>query len=150
MSSLVEVGSYAPLAPEPPPIEQGEARREVNLLHLAWRSRWLVLLCMAIGGGIGWFVLQRVTPLFTSTSRVYVERRLPQILSQQLDLGQSANYLYTQAELIRSSKVLAEAAKILQSANLETFRGIDNPVGFLQKEIKVRVGNQTPRMPPRS
>lgn len=142
MSSLVEVGPYAPLSPEPPPMDQGEPRREVNLLHLAWRSRWLVLLCMAIGGGIGWFLLHRVTPLFTSMSRVYVERRLPQILSQQLDVGQSATYLYTQAELIRSSSVLAEAVKILQPANIESFRGADNPVALLQKEIKVRVGNQ--------
>ncbi len=142
MSSLVEVGPYAPLSPEPPTPEPGEARREVNLLQLAWRSRWLVLLCMALGGGISWLVLQRVTPLYTSLSRVYVERKLPQILSQQLDVGQSASYLYTQAELIRSSSVLAEAVKLLQTANLESFRGIDNPVAFLQKEITVRVGNQ--------
>jgi LPS O-antigen subunit length determinant protein (WzzB/FepE family) len=42
------------------------ANREVNLLGLAWRSRWLILLMTIIGGAASWAVLQRVTKRYTS------------------------------------------------------------------------------------
>src|SRR5262245_7494020 len=142
MSSLVEVERNALPAIEVPSPEQGSDRRESNLLHLAWQSRWLILLCMVIGAGCGWAILQKVTPLYTSVSRIYVERNLPQILSQQMQVGESASYLFTQAELIRSSNVLAEAAKSPQFAELERFRDVDNPVGFLKQCIRATVGNQ--------
>lgn len=125
-----------------PPAEPTSGRRETSLLHLAWQSRWLILLCTLLGAGGGWGVLQRVTPLFTSVSRVYVERNLPQILTQQLQVGESASYLYTQAELIRSTGVLAVAAEAPQIAALESFRDVDNRVGYLKSCIRVGVGNQ--------
>src|SRR5690349_8037773 len=105
MSSLVEVEPISGPIGEPVPLEQAEPRREVNLFQLAWRSRWLILLCMILGGGAGWAILQRVAPLYTSASRIYVERNLPQILSNQVQPGQGTSYLYTQAELIRSTGV---------------------------------------------
>src|SRR3954452_21016819 len=142
MSSLVEVEPGPGPIGEPLPIEQSEPRREVNVLQLAWRSRWLILLCMILGGGAGWAVLQRVVPLNTSRSRVYVERNLPQILSNQVQLGQGTSYLYTQAELIRSTGVLATAAESKQLTNLKSFSGVDNRVGLLKQCIKVSVGNQ--------
>jgi capsular exopolysaccharide synthesis family protein len=142
MSSLVEVERNGLPAIEVPSPDQGSERRESNLLHLAWQSRWLILLCMVIGGGVGWAVLNKVTPQYTSVSRIYVERNLPQILTQQLQVGESASYLFTQAELIRSSGVLAAAADSPQLADLESFRDIDNRVSLLKKCIRVVVGNQ--------
>jgi succinoglycan biosynthesis transport protein ExoP len=142
MSSLVEVEQYGPPAPLGPATERGERRRETNLLRLAWRSRWLVILFMLIGGGGGWAVLNRMTPLYTSVSRIYVERNVPQILTQQIQVGESPSYLYTQAELIRSSGVLAAASEAPQIAGLDTFKGMDNRIGFLKKYITVKVGTQ--------
>jgi len=142
MSSLVEVERNSLPAIEMPPAEQGSDRRESNLLHLAWQSRWLILLCMVIGAGCGWGILQKVTPLYTSVSRIYVERNLPQILSQQMQVGESGSYLFTQAELIRSSGVLAAAAESPQLANLESFRDVDNRVAFLKQCTRAIVGNQ--------
>lgn len=62
-----QIATDACLAPEPAPDEQSGLCGEVELLQSAWRSRWLVVLCSAIGGEIDWFVLQIVTPLVTST-----------------------------------------------------------------------------------
>ncbi|MBA3480282.1 MAG: polysaccharide biosynthesis tyrosine autokinase [Pirellulales bacterium] len=143
MSSLVETDPFA--FDEPAHglrAAQPAHGREVNLLGLAWRSRWLLLLMILVGGGAAWTLLQRVTPRYTSVSRIYVERNLPRLLDAELQVGQSATYLYTQAELIRSSPVLAAAVDAAGNASLETFRDSDNPVGFLHEELSVSVGTQ--------
>jgi capsular exopolysaccharide synthesis family protein len=143
MSSLVEVEPYSLAVAEPAsPAEQNESRRETNLLQLAWQSRWLILLCMLVGAGIAWTILQRVTPLYPAQSRIYVDRALPSIMSNEMQLGQSANYVYTQAELIRSTPVLVSVAEAEANANLETFREVDNRVGFLKENLSVTVGTK--------
>jgi capsular exopolysaccharide synthesis family protein len=143
MSSLVEVEPYSLAVPDPgSPAEQHESRRETNLLQLAWQSRWVILLCMLAGAGIAWVILQRVTPLFPAQSRIYVDRALPSIMSNEMQLGQSANYVYTQAELIRSTPVLVAVAEAEANANLETFREVDNRVGLLKEKLSVTVGTK--------
>ncbi|MFO0789222.1 MAG: polysaccharide biosynthesis tyrosine autokinase [Pirellulales bacterium] len=149
MSSLVEVEPLSLAKPEASLPQTGgqtpdraEPQRETNLLHLVWKGRWLILFCMLLGAGAAWAVLQRATPLYKSMSRIYVERALPQVLTTELQSAQSASYLYTQAELIRSTPVLAAAAQSPDCAKIESFRGVDNPVALLQKCITVTVGQQ--------
>jgi polysaccharide biosynthesis transport protein len=143
MSSLVEVEPYSLAVAEPgSPAEQNESRRETNLLQLAWQNRWLILLCMLVGAGASWVTLQRVTPLYPAQSRIYVDRVLPSIMSNEVQLGQSASYVYTQAELIRSTPVLVAVAEDAANANLATFREVDNRVGFLKKNLSVTVGTK--------
>ncbi|MCC6493814.1 MAG: polysaccharide biosynthesis tyrosine autokinase [Pirellulales bacterium] len=145
MSSLVENDPFGFGEPAPQASRLGQAAsggRDVNLLALAWRNRWLLLLMTLIGGAAAWAVLQRVTPRYTSVSRLYVERTLPQLLTAEAQIAQSATYLYTQAELIRSTPVLAAVAEAPENANLETFREVDNRVAFLRDNIAVGVGSQ--------
>jgi polysaccharide biosynthesis transport protein len=144
MSSLVEVEPYSLAVPHPGTlaIDQPDKQRETNLLHLAWRSRWLILFCMAIGAAASWLILKRVTPIYKSVSRIYVERTLPQALLAQAQIGQSATFLYTQAELVRSTPVLAAVAESPEYSKLESFRNVDNRVALLQRCITVTVGQQ--------
>src|SRR6267142_2182486 len=144
MSSLVEVEPYALTVPHPgsSAIDQPEKQRETNLLHVAWRSRWLILFCMAVGAAASWLILKRVTPIYKSVSRIYVERTLPQALLAQAQIGQSATFLYTQAELVRSTPVLAAVAESAEYSKLESFRNVDNRVALLQRCITVTVGQQ--------
>src|SRR5262245_5076694 len=137
MSSLVEVESYGLAVPEHGAVapDQSETKRETNLLQLAWRSRWILLLCMLIGGGAAWGVIMRVTPRYTSVSRLYVERNIPHVFGNEAQPGQSVGYLYTQAELICSSPVLAAVAEDPSNVGLSCFRDVDNRVSFLKKNI---------------
>lgn len=113
---------------------------QTDLLELAWQARWLLLLTVLTGLGAAWILLQRVEPRYTSVSRLYIERNMPRILEQEMQLGNSASYLYTQAELIRSTPVLAAAAEQSENANLESFRDVDNRVAFLRMNLDVEVG----------
>ncbi|MEX0643464.1 MAG: polysaccharide biosynthesis tyrosine autokinase [Pirellulales bacterium] len=144
MSSLVEVESFGLTVPEAgvAQTDQTETKRETNLLQLAWQSRWIMLLCMLLGGGAAWGVLQKITPRYTSLSRIFVERNMPHILSNEGQFGQSVGYLYTQAQLICSTPVLAAVADDPDNADLESFRDVDNRVGFLKQNLDVTVGTQ--------
>src|SRR4051794_10895984 len=144
MSSLIEAPAYplSGLQTGQTGIDQPEAKRETNLLHMAWRGRWLILLCMLIGAGVAWVVVQRVTPRFKSLSRIYVERTLPHVLAEDMQVSQSATFLYTQAELIRSTPVLAAVANSPEYSKLPSLREAENPVGLLQHAITVTVGQQ--------
>lgn len=142
MSSLVEYDTNLPMDPDAGAgSTDTSGGMQTNLLALAWQARWLILLTVLVGVGAAWVALQRVEPRYTSLSRIYIERNLPRILSSEFDLGNSSkNYLYTQAELIRSTAVLAAAVNAPENAQLETFRTVDNPVGLLRKELEVEVG----------
>jgi len=144
MSSLVgiEPMTPAPIEPHSTLADHAGGRRETNLLHLCWKSRWLILLLMTVGGAVGWLVVKRVTPLYSSVSRICVERNLPRILTSDGQVSESANFLYTQAELIQSTSVLAAAVDAPGNADLKSFRDIENRVGFLKKHLRIVVGGQ--------
>jgi uncharacterized protein involved in exopolysaccharide biosynthesis len=123
------------------PAASGEPRREINLLAIAWRGRWLILLLAVVGGGGGWAMLQRAVPRYTSSSRIAIERNTPRILDEQYSsAAQSVSYLYKQAELIRSASVLSVVADVPENNDLESFRGVSDRVVFLKEVIKTAVG----------
>ncbi len=132
-------GSQVAYAPSE---QEGEASGS-NLLAIAWRSRWLILLCTLLGCAAAWTYLQKVVPRYTSVARIYVEQSIPRLLASDPSVGGfSNNYLYTQAELIRSASVLAAAAEAPENASLGTFRSVDNPVALLRKKLRVFVGDR--------
>ncbi|TWT96168.1 Tyrosine-protein kinase YwqD [Botrimarina colliarenosi] len=123
-------------------IDQDEDAGGVNVAAIAWQSRWLILLFTLLGGLASWLYLQRVVPRYTSLARVFVEQNLPRALNGDA-LGTFSNkYLFTQAELIRSSSVLSAAVEAPENAALETFRKTDNPVGLLRESLEVAVGER--------
>jgi len=144
MTSLVEYDANLPVEADStrPSAEADDGGLQTNLLALAWQARWLILLTVLTAIGVSWAILQRVVPRYTSVSRIYVERNLPQILDNGVQGGREASYLHTQAELIRSTPVLAAAVNALGNAKLDTFRTTDNGVGLLKAELNVEVGKQ--------
>ncbi len=144
MSSLIEYDANLPAEADYAvgSFDEGESS-QTSLLALAWQARWLMLLTTLLGVGGSWMWLQRVETRFTSESQIYIERNLPRVLNSDLRSSNSASYLYTQAELIRSTSVLAAVADAPENAQLETFRTADNRVGLLKKQLRVQVGNNS-------
>src|SRR5687768_100230 len=69
----------------------------VGLLHVIWRRRWTVLLVTVACVAASIAYLLKATPIFTSTSRLYVEQGGPRILSDREGyVKQSDSYLYNQ------------------------------------------------------
>lgn len=115
-----------------------------DLLQIIWRSRWMVLLIIIIAMGIGFTYITFATPVYTSTSRIYVQQSGPKILAEAEGImTQSKNYLYTQAALLKSTPILSAALERDEIKQLKIFQKVENPVAYLKKKgLDVTVGKK--------
>lgn len=115
-----------------------------SLIQVMWRSRWILLVAVVLFLAIGLVYITKATPIYMSTSRIYVEQSGPKIMTETADgvMTQSKNYLYTQAELLKSTPILAAALDTPGIRPLQTFADIDNPAGYLKKTLDTQVGKK--------
>ena len=115
-----------------------------SLFEILWRRRWTVLLTAVVAMIAGIVYLERATPRYTSTSRIYVEQAGPEVWEKDASgvVTRWTNYLYTQAELIKQTDTLSAALALPGMAGLKTFADVDNPVTKLRRELEVMVGKK--------
>jgi len=113
-----------------------------DLLEVLWRNRWLVLLTTAVALAAGLIYVTAATPMYTSTSKLYVEQNGPRILAETDGLTTpSKNCLYTQATLLTSTPVLTAAIEKPGIRELKIFQNVSNPIVWLKdKGLRVSVG----------
>lgn len=113
-----EGAALARSAEPPVPFAQPEPS-QASILHALWRRRWVALLALAACIGGGFLHVSRTTPLYTSTSYLYVEQSGPRILRESGGvLTGNWNYLYTQRRLLMSPSILDPATKKLSEQPL--------------------------------
>jgi len=113
---------------------------------IVWRGRWIVLLSTAALIAAAIIYIVNATPIFMSTSRIYVEQSGPRIVSELEEgvMTQSKNYLYTQAELLRSTPILSAAIEKPGIKDFRMFFGKANPLGFLKQDgLEIEVCRRT-------
>jgi succinoglycan biosynthesis transport protein ExoP len=115
-----------------------------SLVQIIWQSRWIVLFATLAALGGAFVYLSKATPIYTSTSKIYVEQSGPRILEEAEGvMTQSKNYLYTQAELLKSTPILSSALEKHGVKQLKIFHEIDNPIVFLKEEgLDILVGKK--------
>lgn len=114
-----------------------------SLLHIALRNRSLILTTTVLFLVFGFLYLLKVTPIYNSCSRLYVEQSGPRIINEyQGIMTQSKNYLYTQGELIKSMAIVGDVAEDSQIKRLNTFTNIDNIAGYLKGNVNVDIGKK--------
>ena len=116
-----------------------------TILEIIWRGRWIVLLATAVLIATAIVYIVNATPIFMSTSRIYVEQSGPRIVSELEEgvMTQSKNYLYTQAELLRSTPILSAAMEKPGIQDFRMFFGKANPLTFLKKDgLEIEVGQK--------
>jgi len=115
-----------------------------SLVKIIWRSRWIVLFATVAALGGAFAYLSKATPIYTSTSKIYVEQSGPRILEEAEGvMTQSKNYLYTQAGLLKSTPILSSALEKPGVKRLKIFHEIDNPIVYLkEKGLDILVGKK--------
>ena len=115
-----------------------------SLIQVVWRNRWVILLTTIASLAIAFIYVLKATPIYSSTSRIYVEQSGPKILTEAEGvMTQSKNYLYTQAELLRSTPILSAALEKPGVKQMRIFHNIDNIIAFLKKKaINIEVGRK--------
>ena len=126
-------------APVPMPTEMPQR----GLLQIFWDRRWIIALAvvLCLAGGFGY--LSRATPIYTSTARLYVEQTGPKIISEYEGvMTQRMNYLFTQAELLRSTPIIAAALEQPGIRELRTLAAATNKVGYIKAGLQTEVGKK--------
>jgi len=115
-----------------------------NLIQIVWRNRWIILLTTIGALAIAFIYVLKATPIYTSTSRIYVEQSGPKILTEvEGVMTQSKNYLYTQAELLRSTPILSAALEKPGVKQMRIFHNVDNFIAYLKKKaLDISVGKK--------
>ena len=126
---------------QPVPVQREMPQR--GLLQVFWDRRWIVALVTALALAGGFLYLREATPLYTSTARIYVEQTGPKIITEYEGvMSQSKNYLFTQAELMKSTPIVAAALEQPDMRQLKTLADADNLVAYLKKNLDVEVGKK--------
>jgi capsular exopolysaccharide synthesis family protein len=115
-----------------------------NLLEIVWRRRWMILLASVLALVAAFAYVQQATPLYTSTSRIYVEQSTPRVLRdfEEGVLTHSTNYLFTQAELLKSTPILSAAWVVLEREQLRTFADVSSPMRALRRGLDTIIGKK--------
>ena len=125
----------------PVPVQTEMPQR--GLIQIFWDRRWIIALVTALSLAGGFLYLREATPLYTSTASLYVEQMGPRIINEYEGImTQSKNYLFTQAELLKSTPILAVALEQPGMRSLKTFAEADNRVAFLRKNVSPEVGKK--------
>lgn len=116
------------------------ATSEQSLIEVVWRRRWVVLAVTAASLAAAILYLAQAVPFFQSSARLYIEQAGPRVLVDNPWDRQSLNYLNTQAELMRSTPILAGALELAAKRGAVSLGGADNGVALLKGALSVAVG----------
>lgn len=126
---------------------QNDVTAQEDLLQSAllviWRRRWIILVTTLLFLVAAFLYLLKAIPIYTSTSRLYVEQSGPRIMNEYEGImTKSMNYLYTQGELMKSTPIISEVVNDPQVRQFRTFVDVDNVATYLKKELLVKVGRK--------
>ncbi|MFZ2147738.1 MAG: polysaccharide biosynthesis tyrosine autokinase [Sedimentisphaerales bacterium] len=126
---------------------RGDALPQEDLLqtalHIVLRHRWTILVATILSLVVTYLYLLKATPIYTSSSRVYVEQSGPKIMSEYEGvMTKSSNYLYTQGELIKSTPIVADVVQDSKIQHFRTFANVDNLAAYIKNNLNVRIGNK--------
>jgi capsular exopolysaccharide synthesis family protein len=115
-----------------------------SLVAVIWRNRWIVLITTVVTLAAAVVYLAKATPIYTSTSRIYVEQSGPKIFTETEEgvMTRSKNFLYTQSELLKSLPIVMAVLKDPTVGRMRTLAGCDNPTAYLKKNLRAAVGKK--------
>jgi capsular exopolysaccharide synthesis family protein len=124
-------------------IPRAESVAGESLLGILMHNRWLIFYTTLIFLFIALIYIFQATEIYISHSRIYVEQTGPRLISEfEGVMTQSKNYLYTQAELIKSAPILSDVVEQNRVKDCKTFYGMDNLSRYLKKKLVVEIGKK--------
>ena len=114
-----------------------------SFLAIAWRGRWIVLVCTVAALAVGLVYINAATPIYTSTAKLYLHCETIQISPYEAGgVPRTDKYLHTQAEILRSRGILTAALGTDEDPPLRTFEDAEIPLAFLRKTMVITVGRK--------
>ena len=83
-----------------------------DLIEVLWRRKWVIIGIVAVCAAYAYYAIGKMTPIYTSSTRVYVTQNTPKILTnvESLQNGSSASsFMNVQVDRIKSTQIAKEA-----------------------------------------
>jgi polysaccharide biosynthesis transport protein len=112
-------------------------------LEIIWQGRWWLVLCVILGVGGAYFIKQKITPQYTSSAYILVEKPESQVVGNTVQAvgSTSTKYLQTQANMITSRQIITTALRDPNLISLPTFEDqndvselVDSLTAFVDKK----------------
>jgi len=124
-------------------LPQTDMLLQEGFLQIMLRHRWTILITTALFLLLAFLYILRATPIYTSTSRVYIEQAGPRIMNEYEGvMTRSSNYLYTQGELMRSTPIVGKVLDDEDIRAFRTFSGMDNATAYIKSKMNVDIGRK--------
>jgi succinoglycan biosynthesis transport protein ExoP len=109
-----------------------------NILAVAWRQKWLILILTSLGGGLGYLYFLRCPPVYMSSAQVLIVKRDVAIPVQGTeDRSAYDDSLGVHALLLRSPTIAAKAIEKHNLRSLASFRDSGDPIGIIAAGLGV-------------
>ena len=120
------------------------AQTSTGVITIAWRQRWVVLACVAAAIVASFVYLEHATPIYSSSSVVYIQQSVPKAINDQLSTDDTfpGGYLFTQCQVITSTANLSNALQLPSVAAAHCLQGLQDPIGFLKGAVTAQPGKQ--------
>ncbi|MFM7151131.1 MAG: Wzz/FepE/Etk N-terminal domain-containing protein, partial [Gemmataceae bacterium] len=104
-----------------------------NLLLVLWDRKWLVILGLLVGSGIGALVYSRTTPIYSSFLDVLIIKKRSDVVNTQVGSAQAGDpmssyledFVLTHIVLIKSPTIIERTIKTGKLNDLKTFESED-------------------------
>lgn len=117
---------------------------EPSIFKAIYRHLWMVIVCAIIGAGGAVYYLKIAERLYVSEAKINIRPSGPRVLSETLGSAQRSGYLYSQAELIKSTPILQRVAEMPGLADLRSFKEKSggDVVAYLREGLSAEVGRR--------
>jgi uncharacterized protein involved in exopolysaccharide biosynthesis len=100
-----------------------------------WRGRWWIVGFGVLGLIAGILLVSRRDTVYEALARIYVEQPSKELMGADAFLmaASSKNFANTQAQIVRSGRVLRQVLELPEIRQSEIFGEVDNPLAALRK-----------------
>lgn len=112
-----------------------------GIFTILWRRQLVVFLSVIVCVATAIVYITQATPIYSSSSRIYIDNNTPPMLSQLIgSAGSGVNYLSTQCDVISSSPIVAQAVATLNTQQMPSLANVENAVGYIRGSLSASVG----------
>ncbi|HEY2586462.1 MAG TPA: polysaccharide biosynthesis tyrosine autokinase [Tepidisphaeraceae bacterium] len=138
----VDIPSRTPAA-GPNPGAAAAGRSSASVFQILWRRKWLMICSAIVAVGAGIVYLTQATPIYSAATQINIQQSGPQILANQAGGPNTMNFLTTQCDVIRSTRVIQEALKAPEMSRAKSLEASENPVALVKLAVTATAGQKS-------
>ena len=125
----------------PSEMDVSQLQQGVDFWGIISRRKWLIILCLVVGVGLGYIYMLQASPVYESGAQVLIENRKPPVIPMS---GMDTQFVATSEEakhavVITSPHILSRAFDDFNLEKTSTFKDDEQPLVSLSESLVVEI-----------